>query len=94
MPQSDAASEAGSAWTVDRDAFNAQDAGRDSAIAEMRERLQAALLSKRMEVVRQTLLDAIDLDAEELEEAICSFDNQEDADGMVTMAHGEHDNSH
>ena len=31
---------------------------------------------------------------EELEEAICSFDNQEDADGMVTMAHGEHDNSH
>ena len=70
MPPSDTASEAGSAWTVDRDAFNAQEAGRASAIAEMQQRLQAALLSKRMDFVTKTLLDAIELDADELEEAM------------------------
>ena len=67
---SDTASEAGSAWTVDRNAFNAQDAGRASAIAAMQGRLQAALLSKKMEDVSKTLLEAIDLDAEELEESM------------------------
>ena len=67
---SDTASEAGSAWTVDRNAFDAQDAGRASAIAAMQGRLQAALLSKKMEEVTKTLLEAIDLDADELEESM------------------------
>eukprot|EP01043_Picozoa_sp_COSAG02_P012712 COSAG02_NODE_495_length_21151_cov_31.954256_13_plen_370_part_00 len=70
MPPSDTASEAGSAWTVDRDAFNSHEAGRASAIAEMQKRLQAALLSKQMDFVTKTLLDAIELEADELEEAM------------------------
>ena len=70
MPGSVAASDAGSAWTVDRDAFNTHGHDRASAIAGMQARLQAALLTTKMDVVQKTLLDAIDLEAEELEEAM------------------------
>jgi hypothetical protein len=70
MPGSVAASDAGSAWTVDRDAFNTHGHDRASAIADMQARLQAALLTTKMDVVQKTLLDAIDLEAEELEEAM------------------------
>ena len=70
MPGSVAASDAGSAWTVDRDAFNTHGHDRASAIADMQARLQAALLTTKMDVVQKALLDAIDLEAEELEEAM------------------------
>ena len=69
MPRSVAGSDM-SDWTVDRDQFAGLDHNRAAAIAHMQERLQKALLSKNMEAVTQTLLAAIELDSEDLEEAM------------------------